>query len=131
MKANLLAANEMSGPVFKLKGDPRITPLGRILRKFSIDELPQLYSVVKGNMSLVGPRPPLQSEYENFTSWQKPKAVVKPGLTCLWQIGGRNKVSRLDDWVRLDLDYIRRRSFLLDLKILLKTVPAILKGTGQ
>ena len=89
----------MQGPVFKIKDDPRITPIGRVLRKFSLDELPQLWSVFKGEMSLVGPRPPLQSEYEDFTAYQKQKLAVKPGLTCLWQILGRNNIRDLDAWV--------------------------------
>jgi lipopolysaccharide/colanic/teichoic acid biosynthesis glycosyltransferase len=130
LKAQLLASNEMSGPVFKMRRDPRITPIGRLLRKFSLDELPQLWSVLKGDMSLVGPRPPLQSEYALFTEQQKRKLAVKPGITCLWQISGRNDISDFDDWVRLDLQYIRDWSLWLDLKVLLLTVPAVLKGRG-
>lgn len=130
LKAQLMAANEMSGPVFKIKRDPRITPVGRFLRKLSLDELPQLWSVLKGDMSLVGPRPPLRSEYAEFAPWQRAKLSVKPGMTCLWQIGGRNRVSDFDQWVRLDLDYIARRSFWFDLWILLRTVPAVLLGRG-
>ena len=130
LKAQLMAANEMSGPVFKIKRDPRITPIGRFIRTFSIDELPQLWSVLKGDMSLVGPRPPLRSEYAQFAPWQRAKLSVKPGMTCLWQIGGRNRVSDFDQWVRLDLDYIARRSFWFDLWILLRTVPAVLLGRG-
>ncbi|MFZ2519892.1 MAG: sugar transferase [Anaerolineae bacterium] len=130
LKAQLLAANEMSGPVFKMKHDPRITPAGRILRKLSLDELPQLWSVLIGDMSLVGPRPPLRSEYVQFQDWQRAKLSVKPGLTCLWQISGRNRVSDFDEWVKLDLAYIARRSFWLDLWILLRTVPAVLLGHG-
>jgi len=130
LKAQLMAANEMSGPVFKIKRDPRITPIGRFLRKLSLDELPQLWSVLKGDMSLVGPRPPLRTEYVQFTPWQRAKLSVKPGITCLWQIGGRNRVSNFDEWVQLDLDYIARRSFWFDLWILLRTVPAVLLGRG-
>ena len=130
LKSQLMAANEMSGPVFKIKRDPRITPVGRFLRKLSLDELPQLWSVLKGDMSLVGPRPPLRSEYAQFAPWQRAKLSVKPGMTCLWQIGGRNRVSDFDQWVRLDLDYIARRSFWFDLWILLRTVPAVLLGRG-
>jgi len=130
LKADLMGRNEMSGPVFKIKGDPRITPIGRILRKFSLDELPQLWSVLKGDMSLVGPRPPLQTEYQHFTERQKSKLAVKPGITCLWQISGRNEIADFDDWVQLDLQYIQHWSLWLDLKILLLTVPAVLRGRG-
>ncbi len=130
LKAQLMAANEMSGPVFKIKQDPRITPVGRILRKLSLDELPQLWSVLIGDMSLVGPRPPLRTEYVQFEPWQRAKLSVKPGITCLWQISGRNRVSNFDDWVRLDLEYIRRRSLVFDLWILLRTVPAVLLSRG-
>lgn len=130
LKAQLLAANEMSGPVFKIKRDPRITSVGRFLRKFSLDELPQLWSVLRGDMSLVGPRPPLRSEYVQFEPWQRAKLSVKPGITCLWQISGRNRVSNFDDWVRLDLAYIERRSLAFDLWILLRTVPAVLLSRG-
>ncbi len=130
LKAQLLAANEMSGPVFKMKHDPRITRVGRVLRKLSLDELPQLWSVLIGDMSLVGPRPPLRTEYVQFEPWQRGKLSVKPGMTCLWQISGRNRVSNFDDWVRLDLEYIRRRSLGLDLWILLSTIPAVLLSRG-
>ncbi|HEU0169686.1 MAG TPA: sugar transferase [Chloroflexota bacterium] len=130
LKARLMASNEMSGPVFKMRRDPRITAIGRFLRKFSLDELPQLWSVLKGDMSLVGPRPPLQSEYTLFTEQQKRKLEVKPGITCLWQISGRNDISDFDDWVRLDLQYIRDWSLWLDIKVLLLTIPAVLRGRG-
>lgn len=131
LKEQLLAHNEMQGPVFKIERDPRITSVGRILRKFSLDELPQLWSVWKGDMSLVGPRPPLQSEYIHFTEWQKQKLLVKPGLTCLWQISGRNNIRDFDEWVRLDLQYIQMWSLWLDLKIIVLTIPAVLRGTGR
>jgi len=130
-KAQLLARNEMRGPVFKISNDPRVTSLGRFLRKHSLDELPQLWSVVKGDMSLVGPRPPLVTEYEQFTDFQKLKLTVKPGITCLWQVNGRNKVKDFDEWVKLDLEYIRSWSLWLDIKILLKTFAAVLAGTGK
>lgn len=131
LKNDLMAQNEMQGPVFKMQNDPRITPVGRILRKYSLDELPQFWSVLKGDMSLVGPRPPLQSEYANFTAYQKQKLAVKPGLTCLWQISGRNEIRDLDEWVRLDLEYIQNWSLWLDLKIMLLTARAVLRGTGR
>jgi len=131
IKARLISQSEMIGPVFKLTNDPRITPVGRILRKFSLDELPQLWSVIKGDMSLVGPRPPLQSEYEQFNDWQKQKLTVKPGITCLWQTRGRNEIKDFDEWVKLDLEYIEKRSFWLDIKILLTTMKCVLKGTGK
>jgi len=131
IKAKLMAQNEMSGPVFKMTDDPRVTPLGRILRKFSIDELPQLWSVINGDMSLVGPRPPLQSEYEQFTDWQKQKLTVKPGITCIWQTSGRNEIHDFNEWVRLDLKYIEERNFKMDLKIMLDTVKCAIRGTGK
>lgn len=131
LKSELESRNEMSGPVFKMVSDPRITPLGAWMRKYSLDELPQLYSVLKGEMSLVGPRPPLRIEYERFTEYQKQKLAVKPGITCLWQISGRNEVSDFNEWVRLDLEYIRRWSLWLDLQILLGTCGAVLFGSGQ
>lgn len=130
-KADLMAQNEMEGPVFKMTDDPRITLVGRVLRKYSLDELPQLWSVVKGDLSLVGPRPPLVTEWEQFTELQKQKLTVKPGLTCLWQISGRNQINNFDDWVRLDLQYIREWSLVLDFKIMLKTIPAIVLGKGK
>lgn len=130
LKAQLQHRNEMLGPVFKIRRDPRVTRVGRVLRRFSLDELPQLWSVLKGDMSLVGPRPPLQSEYSRFTERQKLKLVIKPGITCLWQVRGRNDISAFDEWVRLDLEYIERWSFWLDLKILLWTVPTVLRARG-
>lgn len=131
IKAQLAHLNEMSGPAFKITDDPRITPLGKWIRRYSLDELPQLYSVLKGDMSLVGPRPPLVNEYERFTSFQKQKMSVRPGLTCLWQVSGRNQISDYDDWVRLDLEYIRSWSVGLDFRILLKTIGEVLRGSGK
>jgi lipopolysaccharide/colanic/teichoic acid biosynthesis glycosyltransferase len=131
LKSQLEDRNEMTGPVFKMIADPRITPLGSWMRRYSLDELPQLYSVLKGDMALVGPRPPLQSEYERFTEYQKQKLEVKPGLTCLWQVNGRSEVSDFNEWVRLDLEYIRAWSLWLDLKILLKTFSVVFSGSGR
>lgn len=131
LKASLLEKNEMSGPVFKLTHDPRITQLGAWMRRYSLDELPQLYSVLVGDMSLVGPRPPLQTEYKLFTEYQKQKLAVTPGMTCLWQISGRNNIRDFDEWVSLDLQYIQNWSFWLDLTILAKTAIAVLSGTGK
>jgi len=131
LKKQLESSNEMHGPVFKLTNDPRVTKFGAWLRRYSLDELPQLWSVLKGDMSLVGPRPPLVSEYARFTEYQKQKLVVKPGITCLWQVNGRNNVKDFDEWVRLDLEYIRNCSLWLDIKILLKTFRAVLAGTGK
>jgi lipopolysaccharide/colanic/teichoic acid biosynthesis glycosyltransferase len=125
----LEALNEMDGPVFKSSRDPRRTAVGRFLRKFSIDELPQFYNVLRGDMSLVGPRPPLPQEVARYERWQRRRLSMKPGITCLWQISGRNEIS-FQDWMKLDLTYIDNWSLLLDLKILLKTVPVVLLGRG-
>lgn len=117
--------NEVSGPMFKIRDDPRITGIGRIIRKTSIDELPQLLNVLRGDMSIVGPRPPIDREVQNYDSWHNLRLSVKPGLTGLWQISGRNDLG-FDDMVRLDLKYIRERNFWYDLKIILKTLPVLL-----
>jgi lipopolysaccharide/colanic/teichoic acid biosynthesis glycosyltransferase len=127
----LEAYNQMSGPVFKLDDDPRVTRLGRWLRKYSIDELPQLYNVFFGQMSLVGPRPLPVYEVENFSNpAQRRRLSVKPGITCLWQISGRNELKEFETWVKLDLKYIDNWSIWLDLKILIWTIPAVLFGVG-
>jgi exopolysaccharide biosynthesis polyprenyl glycosylphosphotransferase len=123
--------NEMEGPVFKIKKDPRVTPLGRFLRKYSLNELPQLWSVLKGDMSLVGPRPAFPHELERYELWQKRKLCVRPGVTCLWQVRGRNRISRFDDWVRMDLEYIDNWTLWLDFKILVRTAWAVVAGTGS
>jgi exopolysaccharide biosynthesis polyprenyl glycosylphosphotransferase len=121
--------NEMSGPVFKAKADPRVTGVGRVLRKFSLDELPQLWNVLKGDMSLVGPRPPIPEEVRSYHRWQRRRLSMKPGLTCLWQVNGRNNVD-FDRWMQMDLQYIDNWSPSLDLKILLRTIPVVLLGRG-
>jgi lipopolysaccharide/colanic/teichoic acid biosynthesis glycosyltransferase len=121
--------NQVSEPAFKAREDPRLTPLGRLLRRTSIDELPQLWNVLRGEMSLVGPRPPLPSEVERYEDWQLQRLAVLPGLTCLWQISGRSLIG-FEEWVRLDLEYIQRRGLGTDLRILLATVPTVLSGRG-
>ncbi|HTQ78463.1 MAG TPA: sugar transferase, partial [Thermoanaerobaculia bacterium] len=128
-RGELLHLNEMDGPVFKLKSDPRVTWFGRFLRKFSLDELPQLWNVLRGDMSLVGPRPPIPEEVAHYQRWQRRRLAMKPGLTCLWQISGRNNID-FERWMQLDLEYIDSWSPLLDLKILLKTIPVVLSGRG-
>ncbi len=131
MKRELEALNEMSGPVFKVTDDPRVTPVGRFLRKYSLDELPQLLNVLVGDMSLVGPRPLPVDEVARFDDVaHRRRLSVRPGLTCLWQVSGRNEVKDFAEWVRLDLQYIDNWSLWLDFKILLRTIPAVLSGTG-
>lgn len=130
-KLELAVLNEMSGPVFKVTNDPRVTPIGRFLRKWSLDEWPQLVNVLRGEMSLVGPRPLPVDEVARFDDpAHRRRLSVKPGLTCLWQVSGRNNVRDFTDWVRLDLEYIDNWSFWLDLKILCRTIPAVMSGTG-
>ncbi len=128
-QAELLAANEMDGPVFKIEHDPRITRVGRFIRKTSIDELPQFWNVFRGEMSLVGPRPPIPTEVEKYKRWQMRRLSMKPGITCIWQVEGRNDVD-FETWMELDLQYIDNWSLFLDVKLLLRTVPAVLFGTG-
>jgi exopolysaccharide biosynthesis polyprenyl glycosylphosphotransferase len=130
-KSELLGSNEMQGPVFKIKNDPRVTPLGRFLRKYSLNELPQLWSVFTGDMSLVGPRPAFPHELERYELWHKRKLCIRPGITCLWQVRGRNRISNFDDWVRMDLEYIDSWSLWLDVKILARTLWAVAAGTGS
>ncbi len=129
IRHELAHLNEMSGPMFKVRLDPRVTRVGRFLRKFSVDELPQLFNVLRGDMTLVGPRPSIVAEVDAFTDHQRRRLDVKPGLTCLWQVSGRSDLG-FDEWVALDLEYIERRSFWLDLRILIRTIPAVLSGRG-
>ena len=130
-KDALAHLNEMSGPVFKIRKDPRVTPLGSWLRRFSIDELPQLWNVLRGHMSLVGPRPPLPHEVGQYETSERRRLAMRPGLTCLWQIGGRNRVRDFDEWVRMDLEYIDAWSLTLDLRILAQTIPVVIRAEGQ
>ena len=125
LKENLEEQNEMSGPMFKIKDDPRVTKVGKFIRKTSIDELPQLWNVIKGDMSLVGPRPSLPKEVEQFDSWMFKRLTVRPGLTCYWQVSGRNNID-FDEWVELDLKYIKERNLFKDIYIILMTLPVLL-----
>lgn len=129
LKSSLQHLNEMSGPVFKIKNDPRITGIGRVLRKYSLDELPQLVNVLIGDMSIVGPRPPLPDEVSAYEPWQRRRLSMRPGLTCLWQISGRNNVD-FDRWMHLDLKYIDEWTYVRDWLIMLKTVPVVMHGDG-
>jgi exopolysaccharide biosynthesis polyprenyl glycosylphosphotransferase len=128
-KRDLFEYNEKSGPVFKIARDPRVTRVGRILRKYSIDELPQMLNVLAGHMSLVGPRPPVPGEVEKYELDHRGRLSMRPGITCLWQVSGRNQIE-FEDWVKLDLEYVERWSLLLDFQILLATVPAVVSGRG-
>lgn len=121
----LMHLNEQSGPVFKIKDDPRITKIGKFIRKTSLDELPQLFNVLRGDMSLVGPRPALPREVEQYNLYQKQRLLVKPGLTCIWQVSGRNNIG-FEEWVELDIEYIKKRNLWLDIKLILMTIPAML-----
>ncbi len=125
----LAALNEQAGPIFKIREDPRITPVGRFLRRSSLDEIPQILNVLKGDMSIVGPRPALPAEVAKYESWQRRRLEAKPGLTCLWQISGRSHIG-FDEWMRLDLEYLRTRSMWTDVVILFKTVPAVMARRG-
>jgi lipopolysaccharide/colanic/teichoic acid biosynthesis glycosyltransferase len=127
--ADLEQLNEVSGPMFKIRRDPRVTRVGAFIRRYSLDELPQLINVMRGEMSLVGPRPPLPSEVERYEDWQLARLRALPGITGLWQVTGRSEVT-FDDMVRLDLQYIRNRSIALDLEIMLRTIPAVLGTRG-
>ncbi|MDD3643646.1 MAG: sugar transferase [Candidatus Krumholzibacteria bacterium] len=121
--------SSVDGPVFKLKDDPRVTSVGRFLRRSSLDELPQLLNVLKGEMSIVGPRPNLPAEVSHYLPWQRRRLDVTPGITCFWQIAGRSHIG-FQEWMRLDLEYIRKRSIATDIKILLKTIPAVIARKG-
>jgi exopolysaccharide biosynthesis polyprenyl glycosylphosphotransferase len=129
LKDKLMAKNEQTGPVFKMTRDPRITRIGRFIRKYSIDELPQLINVLRGDMSLVGPRPPLPTEVAKYEAWQRRRLSVRPGLTCVWQVSGRNQIS-FEEWMLLDMRYIDHWSLAQDLHLILKTVPVVLTGRG-
>ena len=129
LQDDLMKYNEMDGPVFKIKGDPRITKVGKFIRKYSIDELPQLLNIVKGDMSIVGPRPPLVREVEQYNSYQMQRLLVTPGLTCFWQASGRSDLS-FDDWMDMDMKYIKRRNIFLDIKLIVKTVFAVIFKRG-
>jgi lipopolysaccharide/colanic/teichoic acid biosynthesis glycosyltransferase len=128
---DLLGDNEMDGPAFKIKDDPRITRVGRVIRKVSLDELPQLFNILKGDMSIVGPRPALPREVEQYTELQKQRMYVTPGLTCYWQIQPKRNDISFDEWMELDLKYIQERSFWVDWKIIFKTFGAVLGGEGE
>jgi exopolysaccharide biosynthesis polyprenyl glycosylphosphotransferase len=130
MLENLKDKNEMQGPVFKLSNDPRITGVGRFLRKYSLDELPQLWNVFRGDMSLVGPRPPLPEEVTHYKRKQRKRLSMRPGLTCIWQVSGRNEIPNFEEWARLDLEYINNWSLKQDFILLLRTIPAVVMGTG-
>ena len=129
LKKELMKENEMDGLMFKMKDDPRIIPIGKFIRKYSIDELPQFFNVLNGSMSLVGPRPPLPKEVEKYTPYQMHRLDAKGGITCYWQCSGRSNIM-FDEWVELDLKYIRDRSFATDAKILFRTVGAVLRRDG-
>ncbi|QAA35411.1 sugar transferase [Clostridium manihotivorum] len=124
LKERLEKHNEMSGPMFKIKEDPRVTKIGRFIRRTSIDELPQLINILKGDMSLVGPRPSLPKEVEKFEPWMLERLKVKPGLTCYWQVSGRNNIDFID-WMNLDIKYVSERSLLVDIKLILKTIKVL------
>lgn len=121
LKEKLAHQNEMSGPMFKMKDDPRVTKVGKFIRKTSLDELPQLWNVLKGDMSLVGPRPSLPKEVKQFEKWMYKRLTVKPGLTCYWQVSGRNNID-FEDWMKLDISYVEDRNLWIDIKLIFKTV---------
>ena len=128
-KKALAHQNEQEGPIFKIRSDPRVTTVGRFLRRSSLDEIPQILNVIKGDMSVVGPRPPLPSEVAGYQPWHRRRLEVKPGITCLWQISGRSHIG-FNEWMRLDMEYLKTRSFRADLLIFLKTIPAVIARKG-
>lgn len=129
LQKELIQYNEMDGPVFKMKNDPRITKVGKFIRKYSIDELPQLVNILRGDMTIVGPRPPLLKEVREYNAYQMQRLLVKPGLTCFWQAYGRSNLS-FDDWMDMDMKYIKRRSMRLDVELIIKTVFAVIFKRG-
>jgi exopolysaccharide biosynthesis polyprenyl glycosylphosphotransferase len=129
LKATLAKQNEQTGPVFKMKNDPRITRVGGFLRKHSIDELPQIWNVLKGDLSIGGPRPAVPSEVVKYRHWHARRVSVKPGLTCIWQVSGRNNIS-FEQWMRMDIRYIAKQSIWFDIKLILKTIKVVIKGDG-
>ena len=130
LQFSLMGLNEQDGPVFKITNDPRVTRTGWLLRKTSFDELPQFFNVLRGEMSVVGPRPPIPSEVEQYQQWQKRRLSVKSGITCIWQVSGRNSIS-FDEWMKLDLEYIDNWSLTLDAILIFKTIKVIFTGTGK
>ena len=129
LKAALMDKNEQTGPVFKIKDDPRVTRVGRVLRRFSIDELPQFINVLRGEMAIVGPRPPVPSEVAQYEAWQRRRLSVRPGITCVWQVSGRNEIG-FDQWMYLDMQYIDNWTLAQDFQLVFKTVPVVLFGKG-
>jgi lipopolysaccharide/colanic/teichoic acid biosynthesis glycosyltransferase len=130
LQAALLGQNEQNGPVFKITNDPRVTRVGWLLRKTSLDELPQFFNVMRGEMSIVGPRPPIRSEVEKYERWQKRRLSMKPGITCIWQVSGRNNIP-FEEWMKLDMEYIDNWSFTGDLILVIKTIKVVLIGNGK
>ena len=131
MRTDIYDQNEMDGPVFKIKDDPRITKIGRFLRKTSLDELPQFFNVILGDMVVIGPRPPLPEEVEQYTEYQKLRLIVTPGITCLWQVQPKRNELSFDEWVDLDIHYIMHRSMLMDIKIVFQTIRAMIREEGR
>jgi lipopolysaccharide/colanic/teichoic acid biosynthesis glycosyltransferase len=131
MKSELVEQNEMSGPVFKMTNDPRITRIGKYLRKVGVDEFPQFINVLRGDMSIIGPRPPIPSEVEKYERWQMRRLSMRPGITCLWQVSRERNSVTFDEWMRLDMEYIDNWSISLDVVIMLKTVRTMLRADGK
>jgi exopolysaccharide biosynthesis polyprenyl glycosylphosphotransferase len=130
LQSSLITQNEQTGPVFKIRNDPRVTKIGRFLRKTSLDEIPQFFNVLKGEMSVVGPRPPLPAEVTQYQRWQNRRLSMKPGITCIWQVSGRNSIP-FEQWMKMDMQYIDAWSLKLDVVILFRTIKTILTGDGQ